>query len=95
MKTKTYFAAAALLAGMSSAVFADMPASAGACDGCHAANNPVNPHLCGQPEAYLVKATNDYKNGTRSDPVMGAFVAALDDAAVAEIAAYYASQSCN
>ncbi|MCB1864460.1 MAG: cytochrome c [Chromatiales bacterium] len=73
-------------------------ARAGACAGCHGAtgvsNVPMYPNLAGQKEAYLVKAIKAYKSGERGDPTMKAMVAALSDADVDNLAAFYAGQAC-
>jgi cytochrome c553 len=66
------------------------------CAGCHGATGvsqvPIYPNLAGQKEAYLVKAIKAYKNGDRADPTMKAMVAALSDADIDNLAAYYSSQ---
>ena len=69
-------------------------AKAASCSGCHAANSPTNPHLNGQPEAYLVSATKAYKTGARNHPTMKAMVMALSDEDIANISAYFASLPC-
>lgn len=67
----------------------------GACVGCHGmngrSNNPQNPNLAGQKEQYLIKAIKDYRDGKRSDPVMGIMVKGLSDQDVANLAAFYSS----
>jgi len=71
-------------------------AKSGVCVACHGpdgnSTNPIWPHLAGQQEQYLVKATKDYKSGVRNDPMMAPIVAPLSDADIADLAAYYASQ---
>ena len=70
--------------------------AAGACAGCHGdtgvASDPANPSLAGQDAQYLATATQAYKVGTRKDETMKSMVAALDDAAIKNIAAFYAAQ---
>jgi len=70
--------------------------AAGACAGCHGgtgvASDPANPSLAGQDAQYLATATQAYKVGTRKDETMKSMVAALDDAAIRNIAAFYAAQ---
>jgi cytochrome c553 len=70
--------------------------AAGACAGCHGdtgvASDPANPSLAGQDAQYLAMATQAYKDGTRKDETMKSMVAALDDAAIKSIAAFYAGQ---
>lgn len=91
------------LIAASSAAFAGGDAAAGkaksaTCAGCHGANGvsatPMYPNLAGQKEQYLAKAINDYKSGGRSDATMKAMVAALSDADIANLAAFYAGQPC-
>jgi cytochrome c553 len=70
------------------------------CMGCHGANGegkaaangqPDFPALAGQIEGYFIKATNDYKNDVRADPLMSAISKGLTDDDIANLAAYYAS----
>src|ERR1700716_2381333 len=49
------------------------------------------PKLGGQPEAYIVKALQEYRSGDRSDPSMRAIATSLSDKDIADLAAYYAS----
>jgi cytochrome c553 len=67
-----------------------------ACAGCHGeqgvSTNPANPSLAGQDAQYFAAAMAAYKNGTRSEETMKLAAAALDDAAIADLAAYYAAQ---
>jgi cytochrome c553 len=49
------------------------------------------PKLGGQHEAYLVKALQAYRDGTRSHPSMQAIAASLSDQDMADLAAYYAT----
>ena len=64
-----------------------------ACLACHGQNgiglSPTWPTLAGQHEDYLVHALNQYRDGTRKDPVMAPMAAALSDSDVALIAKYY------
>jgi len=70
--------------------------AAAACGGCHGdkgvATDPANPSLAGQDAQYLATATQAYKDGTRKDEAMKAMVAALDDKAIRDLAAFYAAQ---
>lgn len=50
------------------------------------------PNLAGQHLSYLEQALHQYKNGQRADLLMGQQVAALDDAAIEELAAYFSAQ---
>lgn len=65
------------------------------CAGCHGmngkSNNPMYPNLAGQKENYLVKATKDYRDGNRKDPMMGSMVTGLSDDDIADLAAYFSS----
>ena len=65
------------------------------CAACHGVKgiSPMGlyPNLAGQKEQYLVKQMNDFRSGARKDPTMQAMSAALTDANVADLAAYYAS----
>ena len=70
--------------------------AAAACAGCHGADgvsgNPANPSLAGQDATYLESALQAYKQGTRSDETMKGLAASLDDNAVKNVSAFYASQ---
>jgi cytochrome c553 len=70
--------------------------AASACAGCHGdtgvASDPANPSLAGQDAQYLATATQAYKDGTRKDETMKGMAAALDDATIRNIAAFYAAQ---
>jgi len=65
------------------------------CSACHGAAGisavPMYPNLAGQKEAYLAKQLKDFKSGKRNDPTMKGMVAALTDADMDNLAAYYAS----
>lgn len=50
------------------------------------------PTLAGQHEDYLRTVLDQYKSGARKDPVMAGQVAALTDADIADLAAYFAAQ---
>jgi cytochrome c553 len=73
-------------------------AKAAVCAACHGADGiatiPGYPNLKGQNEQYIVTSLNAYKNKERNGglaAVMQAQAAALSDADVANLAAYYAS----
>ena len=51
------------------------------------------PNLAGQHESYLQIALERYKTGVRQDMVMNPLAAQLDDAAIEELAAFYAVQA--
>jgi cytochrome c553 len=65
------------------------------CAGCHGDDGnstiPGWPGLAGQPPQYLMTALKAYREGTRPDPAMQTFTAPLDDAAIEEMAFYYAA----
>lgn len=68
-----------------------------ACAACHGAggNKPVTPEtprLGGQEYGYLVQALNDYRKGTRDNPVMSAMAKPLTDKEVRELAVYFSRQ---
>lgn len=70
-------------------------AKAVVCAACHGpqgkATIPTYPHLAGQNAGYLVKQLKAFKDGSRKDPVMMPFVAALSEADMENLAAFYAS----
>jgi cytochrome c553 len=70
-------------------------AKSATCAACHGAAGiaaiPMYPNLAGQKEAYLVKQLNDFKAGTRKDPVMSAMAAPLSDTDIADLSAYFSS----
>jgi cytochrome c553 len=67
-----------------------------ACAGCHGeqgvSTNPANPSLAGQDAQYFAAAMRAYKDGTRAEETMKLAAAGLGDAAIADLAAYYAAQ---
>lgn len=72
-------------------------AAASACSSCHgdtgASSNPATPSIAGQDAEYIATATRAYRDGSRKDEAMKAPAAALDDKALANVAAYFASQA--
>ena len=68
---------------------------AAACTACHGQNgisvSPPWPTLAGQHEEYLVHALNQYRNGSRKDPVMSPMAAPLTDEDVKILAKYFSS----
>ena len=66
---------------------------AAACTACHGQNgisvNAAWPTLAGQHEDYLLNALKQYRNGTRSDPVMSAQAALIADEDIAKLAFYF------
>ena len=69
-------------------------APAQTCVACHGQNgislSPSWPTLAGQHEDYLVHALQQYRDGSRKDPVMGPLAAGLDDATIKQLAEYFA-----
>ncbi|HEY2755562.1 MAG TPA: cytochrome c [Pseudolabrys sp.] len=65
------------------------------CQTCHGldglSKTPEAPNLAGQPEPYLVKSLNDFRQGVRKNEMMSIVSQALSDADVADLAAYYAA----
>lgn len=51
------------------------------------------PKLGGQHAAYIVKALQAYRSGERTHPTMRAIAASLSDRDMADLAAYYATDS--
>ncbi|MGI9222415.1 MAG: c-type cytochrome [Woeseiaceae bacterium] len=70
-------------------------APAQTCVACHGQNgisvSPGWPTLAGQHEDYLEHSLKQYRDGGRKDQVMGPLAAGLDDATIAQLAAYFAS----
>lgn len=70
---------------------------AATCAACHGQNgigaSPVWPTLAGQHEDYLEHALNQYRDGTRTDPVMAPMAAVLTDDDVVLLARYFAGLS--
>lgn len=66
---------------------------ASSCFSCHGFNgigtNGQNPNLAGQKEAYLIKATEAYRDGSREHKMMKAMVKSLTDEDIKNIAAFY------
>ncbi|MFN2309756.1 MAG: cytochrome c [Gammaproteobacteria bacterium] len=101
MKTTPLFVLGLLLSGLAgNAAAADLNAGkekAAQCAACHGADgnssDPQYPRLAGQYANYLERALLDYRSGDRTNPIMAGFAAALSDADIANLAAYYASQS--
>ena len=71
-------------------------AAAGACAGCHGeqgvSSSSANPSIAGQDAEYFIAAMRAYKDGSRADESMKGIAAALDEPAIRNLAAFYASQ---
>ncbi len=98
------FLAAVLAASLfSGKAFADGDAKAGekaaaVCAACHGTDgnktlDATYPKLGGQYADYLVKSLQDYRSGARVNIVMNGQSANLKDKDIADIAAWYASQT--
>lgn len=71
-------------------------AKAATCVACHGTEGvaaaPQWPNLAGQHETYLLVALGQYKDGSRVDLVMNPLMVPLDETAIEELAAFFASQ---
>lgn len=78
----------------------DVRRSLAMCQGCHGIEGYRMafpevysvPKLGGQHPAYIVKALQAYKSGSRSNATMRAIAAALSEEEMAALAAYYGGQ---
>ena len=92
-----------LLAG--SALAQELPAGDAAhgetliakCRTCHGADGIakliIAPNIAGEPEAYLAAQMAAFRDGTRQNEMMSVVVKTLTDQDIADMAAWYASQS--
>ena len=69
-----------------------------ACAACHGPDgnspiNPVWPKLAGQHPGYIEKQLSDFKSGNRKDPTMSGMAAPLSEEDMADLAAYFSSQT--
>jgi len=66
------------------------------CVACHGEQGvsaaPEFPHLAGQSGAAIYKQLSDYRSGSRAHQAMTDIAKALDEATLADVAAYYAGQ---
>jgi cytochrome c553 len=66
------------------------------CVACHGETgvspSPEFPHLAGQSGAAIYKQLYDYRTGSRAHPSMTDVAKALEEPAIADVAAYYAGQ---
>ena len=93
------FAGAAFAAGAAKSAKPDLAAGeakAQSCAACHSADGsrgaPSFPILQGQHPEYLVKQLAEFKEGKRKNAVMNGMAAALSEADMRNIAAFYASK---
>lgn len=67
------------------------------CSACHGVTghsaSDTFPNLAGQKVQYIVKQLTDFKAGNRTDPMMAPNAASLSDQDMADLAAYFSSQS--
>lgn len=88
--------AALLLAGTTLSAFAGTPEKVTTCAACHGTDGkalqPIYPNLAGQYANYMEQALKEYRAGTRKNAIMAAQAAALSDADIRELAAYYSAQ---
>ena len=92
-------AAVALLLAATAAPGADLEAGrrkAQVCAACHGADGnatiPGTPSLAGQPVFFTHWQLIKYRDGRRKDPQMSPLAEKLDDADMADLAAFYAAQ---
>ncbi len=68
---------------------------AAACAACHGVAGisamDIWPNLAGQKEGYLDKQLKAFRDGNRTDPVMGPMAKPLSDGEIADLAAYFSS----
>ena len=66
------------------------------CAACHGADgnsiNPEWPSLAGQHPKYLINSLQSFKSGQRNNVLMSGQADALDDQAIEDLAAYFATQ---
>jgi len=80
---------------------AEEPAAAprpdAACAACHGPGghqpvSPETPRLAGQQFSYLVHALEQYREGARQNPIMGAMAKSLSDSQIQVLARYFAAE---
>ncbi|MGH7334956.1 MAG: c-type cytochrome [Candidatus Rokuibacteriota bacterium] len=75
--------------------WAEPPAGAAACSGCHPASARVTspvPRLAGLDRAAIVRAMQEFRSGQRAGTVMDRIAKGFTDEEVQAIAAWYAAQ---
>jgi cytochrome c553 len=102
MKTTALLVLGVMLTGSlgTAAAAGDMAAGkekSALCVSCHGADgnstDPQFPRLAGQHANYLERALMDYRSGARKNPIMAGFAGELSDVDIANLAAYFASQT--
>ncbi|NLG75609.1 MAG: cytochrome c4 [Xanthomonadaceae bacterium] len=67
------------------------------CVACHGANgnsaNPEWPNIAGQHASYILKQLQAFKAGERQDPLMSPIAMTLSEEDMADLAAYYSTQT--
>lgn len=65
------------------------------CQACHGADgnaaDPQYPRLAGQYHDYLARALHEYRDGTRTNPIMVGFAKPLTDQEIEDLAAYFSA----
>jgi predicted CXXCH cytochrome family protein len=96
-----YFASASCKSAQSGKPVGDVTAGAALaknCTACHGeagrGGNPAWPKLAAQKPGYLVNVLKAFRAGLRKDPMMAGVGRGLSDTDIANLAAYYAAQSC-
>jgi cytochrome c553 len=99
MKTLSHLLIASITAVMFGAPvksWADMPAKAGTCIGCHGPNGnstmPGIPSLAAQNSRYIYMQLRDFQEGRRHNDMMTPMTAGLSKDDMREIADYYSKQ---
>ncbi len=91
----TLFAFGVVTPGQSADIAAGRALAGAVCAACHGANgvsiSAGMPNLAGQRGPYIVKQLKAYKSKKRKHAIMGGVTSQLDNAAMADVAAYYAS----
>jgi len=76
---------------------ADGKTKSATCAACHGTDGnsvvPTFPKLAGQHASYIEKQLADFKAGNRKDPTMSAMAAPLSEQDMADLAAYFASNT--
>ena len=86
---------------LSSPVFAGDPLAgqekSAVCVACHGpdGNSPIamNPRIAGQYADYMVHVLTEYRSGVRQNAIMNGMAASLTDEDIADLAAWFSSQS--
>ena len=99
MKIVTSIVAVAILCMNSVTAFAGDAAAgkikSASCGACHGQDgislNDLWPNLAGQKEGYITAQLKAFRDGQRVSPMMSPMAAALSDADITNLAAYYAS----